>query len=219
MLLFCSKSARSEPVSAPSTPAPIEALAPDIAHRVSLILANLATLVAARVHRHPLFEPLGNLVWTGITRASRRFNRLMTLLAANRLPKPRPPRPHRPKPDAAPAVARARLPTGHLWLIRAIPYEAAALASQLNYLLAACPAAARILRPLCHMLGFTALAKKRDRRKRVPQAAAAPREAEPRPLIPPPPQDPSYRPSAKWPRAHWPRPSWPPAGPSLPKPA
>ena len=204
------------------TPAPIQALAPDLARRVSLIVAGLAALVAHQFLRDPRLALLIVPLWTRLNRTARRFGRLMARLAANRLPKPRPPRQRRRKPDTTRA---APLPTGHAWLIRALPNEAAAYASQLDALLAepgvadlfaANPAAARILRPLGRMLGLRALAPKRTRPKRP---AAPRREAPPRALIPPPSPDPSYRPSAKWPRAHWPRPPWPAAGPGRATPA
>jgi hypothetical protein len=198
--------------SAPN-PIPIQALAPDISRRVGLIVATLAALVAHRFLHDPEFKSLILPLWTYLKRTVRRFERLMTRVAANRLPT-RPPRPHRPAPDR---VRPTPLPAGHAWLIRALGYEAVACASQLEHLLnepgvadllAASPAAVRILRPLGRMLGLEALAPKRIRPKR-----STPREAKPRAPIAPPPQDPTYRPSAKWPRAHWPRPSWPPAVP------
>ena len=147
----------------------------------------------------------------------------MARFAANHLPKPRKPRPNRPHPEKP----RATLPTGEAWLIRAIPHEAAAYGAQLESLLAepatadllaACPAAAGILRPLGRMLGLRALAPRRVRPKR-PTQAASPREAPPPDPIQWAHPDPSYRPSARWPRAHWPRPSWPTAGPRLAEPA
>jgi hypothetical protein len=200
-------------------PAPIQALAPDLARRFALIVAGLAALVAHRFLREPRLKSLIIPLWTRLTRTARRFDRLMAKIAANRAPKPRPSRPHRPTPD--PARAADPLPNGYGWLIRALPHEAAAYAAQLDSLLAepcvadllaATPAAARILRPLGRMLGLSALAPKRNRPKRRPQAAtpnAAPQSAPIPPLHP----DPSYRPSANWPRAHWPRPPWPAAGP------
>ena len=59
-------------------------------------------------------------------------------------------------------VVKVRLPSGRGWLVRALGYEAAGYGSQLAALLAepelqalllAAPAAGRILRPLCRMLG------------------------------------------------------------------
>jgi hypothetical protein len=196
-------------------PTPVQALAPDLARRVALIVAGLAALVAHRFLRDPRLVSLIVPLWTRLTRTARRFDHLMARLAANRLPKLRPPRLRRPKPGTAQATP---LPTGHGWLIRALPQEAAVYAAQLESLLAepgvadllaASPAAGRILRPLGRMLGLHALAPKRTRPKR-PTEAAPPHAA-----IPQPPSDPSYRPSAKWPRAHWPRPPWPAASTPL----
>jgi hypothetical protein len=190
-------------------PTPVQALAPDLARRIALIVAGLAALVAHRFLREPRLSSLIVPLWTRLTRTARRFERLMARLAANRPPKPRPTRLHRPKPDTADA---ARIPTGHGWLIRALPHEAAVYAAQLESLLAepgiadllaASPAAARILRPLGRMLGLSALAPKRNRPKRRPQAASS-GEASPRAPIPWAHPDPSYRPSANWPRPHWP---------------
>jgi hypothetical protein len=206
-------------------PAPVQAVAPDLARRVALIVAGLAALVAHRFLREPRLATLIIPLWTRLTRTARRFERLMANIATNRAPKPRPTRLRRPKPDTA---QTAPLPTGHGWLIRALPQEAAAYASQLESLLAepatadllaASPAAARILRPLARMLGLSAFAPKRNApRKRRPQAAS-PREVPQRAPLPPLHPDPSYRPSANWPRAHWPRPRWPAASPRRANPA
>ena len=218
-------------VNPPPNPTPIQASAPDIARRVGLIVAGLAALVAKRFLHDPHLVLLIVPLWTRLTRTARRFERLMARLAANRLSKPRPPKPHRPTPDTPrPATP---FPTGHAWLIRALPHEAAAYAGQLDALLAepgtadllaACPAAARILRPLSRMLGLRALAPTRVPRKRRTQAAspgAAPGRA-PVPWVHP---DPSYRPSANWPRGPWPTAHhpgtkwWPPGRPRRAAPA
>ena len=132
----------------------------------------------------------------------------MARVAANRPTRAPPTGPHRPG-AARPAPP---LPTGHGWLIRALPNEAAAYASQLESLLAepgvadllaAHPTTSRILRPLGRMLGLDALAPKRIRPKRTPRPEA-PTAAAPRAPIPWQHQDASYRPSAKWPRKPWP---------------
>jgi hypothetical protein len=196
---------------------PVQAFAPDFARRFALIVAGLAALVAHRFLREPRLQSLIVPLWTYLTRTARRFERVTARIAANRLPKPRPPRSHRP--NTARAVP---LPTGHGWLIRALPQEAAAYAAQLDALLAepgvadllaASPAAARILRPLGRMLGLSVLAPKRSRPKRS-TPAASPRVAPHRAPLPPLHPDPSYRPSA-----HWPRAPWPAAGPRRANPA
>ena len=123
-------------------PTPVQALAPDLARRFGLIVAGLAALVAHRFLREPRLASLIIPLWTRLTRTARRFDRLMASLAANRPSKPRPTRPHRAKPDTARATTP--LPTGHGWLIRALPQEAAAYAAQLESLLAE-PATADLL--------------------------------------------------------------------------
>jgi hypothetical protein len=189
-------------------PAPVQAHAPDLARRFALIVAGLAALVAHRFLREPRLSSYIVPLWTRLTRAATRFERLMARLATNSLPKPRI-RPRRLKPHAAQTTP---LPTGHGWLIRALPHEAAVYAAQLESLLAepaaadllaASPAAGRILRPLARMLGLSAFAPKGTRPKRRPQAAS-PRTAPTPAPIPPLHPDPSYRPSANWPRRPWP---------------
>jgi hypothetical protein len=191
------------------TQAPVQASAPDIAWRVGVILAALAALVATR-WRDPQFQPLILPLWTWLGRASRRFTRLMTRVATGRH-KPRPSRPHRPTMRKARPPA---LPTGHAWLVRAIPYHAVAYASQLEFvlaqpgvadLLAGCPQAGRILRPLGRMLGIDSLAPKRrraPRRRPPPPPTAAPAQ----PQIKPPQPFAQHPPNAAWP--HTPSANW-----------
>jgi hypothetical protein len=190
-------------------PTPVQASAPDIARRVALIVAALAALVAHRFLADPRLASLIIPLWTRLTRTARRFDRLMARFAANRLPKPRPPRPRHQNPGT---VRPTPFPTGYGWLLRALPHEAATYAAQLEALLAepavaallaACPAAGRILRPLGRMLALDALAPKRNRPKRSPQAET-PRVPPQRAPIPWRHDDASYRPSAQWPRRPWP---------------
>jgi hypothetical protein len=187
-------------------PPHIQARAPDLARRIGLIVAGLAALVASRFLREPRLACLIVPLWTCLTRTAGRFDRLMARLAANRPPKPRQPGPRRPRQATRPASV---LPTAPGWLIRALPNEAAAYAGQLESLLAepgtadllaAFPAAGRILRPLGRMLGLraprtTPLHPEAPRRR----TAAPPRASRIGPNAPP--HDPSYRPSANWPAA------------------
>lgn len=192
-------------VNPASIPAPVQAFAPhlafDIARRFALIVAGLAALVAHRFVRDPRLGALIVPLWTRLTRASRRFGRLMHRLAVNR--RPRPSGTHRHLPAAA---TTARLPAGHGWLIRAIPHEAAAYAAQLETLLAepavagllaTCPAAGRILRPLARMLGLPAATPKPDARP-APSAITPPRPT----LLASHPFA-SYRSGLPWPAASW----------------
>ncbi len=171
-------------------PAPVQAFAPDFARRLGLILATLAALVARRFLRVPHLVPLIIPLWRRLTRAARRFDRLMARLAAGRLPRPHPSGPSGPR--------AAVLPTGRLWLIRALGPEVAACATQLQALLAEpaaaailadVPAARRIVLPLGRLLGLRACALARRPR--------APRPARPRP-------PPLFAPTSSHPSAHWP---------------
>ncbi len=143
-------------------------LAPDFAHRLGVILAGLAALIARRFLRDPFRAPLIVPLWTRLTRAARRLNRAFARLAAGRAPRPR--RPHSSRPRRAPA-----LPTRRGWLVAALGSEAASYATQIESLLAE-PAAAdalarsatarRTLAPIRRMLGL-AVPRPRQPRPRV----------------------------------------------------
>ena len=173
--------------SAPLTPE-LRALAPALAGRVALILAALCALVAARFLRDPSLVPLTVPLWNRRSRAAHRFARAMDNLAAGRARKS-----HGSAHGGRPP---APLPAGHGWLIRAVPYEAASLRSQLQHVLSepgaveliqSSPAAGRILRPICRMLGLRLpfLARPRVRRPRQPAQAPEP-ATQAAPKIPPP---------------------------------
>lgn len=156
-----------------------------LAEGLALILRGLCALIAARFRVRAIAPHTGVLI-TYIHRLAQRFTRLMARMAEGPLPpsRPRAKRPYVPSP-------RTRLPRGHLWLIRAIPNEAAAYASQISHLLAqpgmaalaAQPRARRMLARLCHILGVT-----------LPAPASATRPAPG--LTPPPPDPPSCQPPA-----------------------
>jgi hypothetical protein len=159
-------------------PAPVQAFAPDFARRFALIMSALMAIVARRLPRAPRLVFLVVPLWTRINRAAQRFARLMARLGAAR--PSRPPRPGR----AAPRPRPPALPTGRGWLVRALGYEVAGCASQLEALLAEpeavellaqAPTAGRILRPILGMITLTA----------VPRKPRAPRAPKPRPVPPP----------------------------------
>ena len=151
-------------------PAPIPgALA--VAARLALILAGLAALIARAFLRNPRRVSLILPLWNRLTRAAARFTRLATRLEAGQTP-----RPARPGTHSGPAPVN--LPTAHGWLVADLRHEAVAYSNYLEAfladpqtaaLLAASPAAARILRPLRHMLGLPA-----DRPKARPPAPPVP---------------------------------------------
>ncbi len=183
-------------------PAPIppelRAAAPLLAVRLGMILAGLAALIARAFLKHPRHVAVILPLWARLTRAARRFERLMARLTEGKTP--RPSRPGHSGPPPTP------LPTAHGWLVVALRHEAAAYACQLEAflaepqtaaLIAHSPQAGRILRPLCRMLG-------------LPQGAATHQP----PAIPPTPPEPPTPPPAAFtpaptleppcPRARWP---------------
>ncbi len=122
----------------------------------TLILATLRAAIAPAAARNRARTALLVLVWTRLSRMALRFERLYARWRAGtiRAPRPAAPRTRAPHPN---------LPTRPAWLI-AECREAAAIASQLQHLLAtpdaaeflaACPHATRLLRPLATMLGLT----------------------------------------------------------------
>ena len=174
----------------PVSPSPdLRATAPEIARRFTLIMAALAALIIRAFLRNPRLIPIAYLLCNRLTRAARRFSSLMARVAANKHPRPR------SHPGARRASTRKPpppIPTGHAWLIRAIPNEAASYASQLAHLLAepgvaellaAVPTIQRILNPLRHALALT---PPPARRARPSRARPTPVECRtpPRPLYP-----------------------------------
>jgi hypothetical protein len=181
---------------APLTP-PVQAFAPEFSRGVTNILTALANLISRRFLRDPRFAALMIPLYNRIRRAARRVERLVALLLAGRRPLPRAPRhggggPHRPNP----------IPSGFLWLVRELGYEAAGYASQLRgllanpaaaELLALIPAAKRALNPIGRMLGIEAC--KRKPSVRAPRPPRPPKPREPKWPFPPT----SPHPSALWP--------------------
>ena len=125
-------------------------------------MTALADLIARRFSRDPsllALVPLAWPLWTHFKRAATRFERLIALLAAGKLPKPRAPRASARR--GGPRSVNA-LPTAKGWLIRILGWEAAGYASQLTHLLAEpgaaellalLPTASRILNPVKRCLG------------------------------------------------------------------
>ena len=132
------------------------AAAPDLARRFGAILAGLMALIARRFLRMPHLAGLTVLLWTRLSRATRRFERARARPTRIRVAKVRQARIARPGGLA--------LPRQRGWLVRELGWEAAGFACQLEALLAdpamaavlaGTPAAGRVLRPLCRMLGVT----------------------------------------------------------------
>ena len=139
------------------TPLNLPIVAPELARRLGMILAGLVAVIARRFLREPRLLALILPLWRRLTHVAARFERAVA----------RPVRPQaaRGRPRAArPAEppTSLRLPMGRGWLVRELGYEAVGFGSQLAHLLAdpemqavmaAVPAVARIFRPVCRMLG------------------------------------------------------------------
>jgi hypothetical protein len=146
----------------------------ELAHRLTAILMALRPLIAHHFLRHPWVPNAVTVpLWNRLGHLAARFARLAARLAAGRLPPHRIPR---ATPTARPPEASAsRFPSrdrptgGHCptrpgWMLAAMGWHVASCRAQLESLLAdpamaelvalAPASAARILRPLCHMLGL-----------------------------------------------------------------
>ena len=129
--------------------------APELAQRFAIIMAGLGALVARRFLRMPHLVGFTLLLWIRLNRAVRRFHRALTGTAKFRT--------RGDRRDTV-RVRGVALPSGHGWLVRELGWEAAGYMSQLEALLseattqaalAELPAAGRILRPICRMLGVS----------------------------------------------------------------
>ena len=133
-------------------------VAPELVQRLGWIVAGLAAVVARRFLKEPKFFALIIPLWSWLGRCGRRFGRVKMGSVAVR-----PVLVRAVTPRVTKVRARGvRLPSARGWLVRALGYEAAGYGSQLAALLAepelqalltTVPAAGRILRPLCRMLG------------------------------------------------------------------
>jgi hypothetical protein len=142
--------------------------APAIAGRFALIAAGLVALIVRAFLRDPRLAPLILPLCRRITRTARRFSAVMGLLAAGRLPRHAASRRGKTS-DRGFSLKKPRertcpIPTTRGWLVATLHHEAAAYRSQLAHLLAepavsdlldAAPAARRLLRPICRMLGLS----------------------------------------------------------------
>ena len=149
---------------------------------IGVILCNLAALIARRFLRDPFHAALIIPLWQHLTRAAHRLDRLLVRLAAGPLPPPRP-----RASNHSGARRKSPFPATRGWLIRALGFEAAAYASQLEALLAdpaaadllENPAARRVLAPIRRMLGISPVPRP------IPSASAAPASVAPKPPAPP----------------------------------
>jgi hypothetical protein len=175
----------------PLTPE-LRAAAPAVGTSLGALIAGLIALIARAFLRNPRRVAIILPLCTRLNRAGQRFNRVMARLAAGTRVRPSRARDRRGGAPPAP------LPTQCGWLLADLRHEAAYFHHRLDALLAepetaailaACPQAARILRPICRMLGLRPAAlpplprrpRKPRRKPRRPPAPAPVAEPE---LIP-----------------------------------
>lgn len=141
-------------ISPTPSPSDLETAAPALVRRLSVILAGLAALVAARFLRNPRLVGLIGPLWRRLSRIAGRVSRAMSR------PQVRVRASQAGMRGVVPSAVR--LPQGRLWLVRELGWEAAGFGCQLAALLAepesqavlgAMPGLGRILRPVCRMLG------------------------------------------------------------------
>ena len=134
------------------TPATTPHLA--FATEFAAILRDLLAIIGARFLKNPRLAPLILTLWSRLSNAARRMHATMARIAHGR-----PPRTSGGKNQHTP---RPKLPTGYAWLLRELKHEAAYIRTRLETLiadpetaalLAANPAAQRLLNPIRHALG------------------------------------------------------------------
>jgi hypothetical protein len=183
---------------APFPPIPSGPASPSdfLARTLGGLCRAIAARCAGRDAAITVARPLLILLWSRLNRTVLRFASLAARAAAGRLAAPRS-RPARPAPVSPPSPSPLSSPrppaVGFVWLVRLVP-GTAAYGSQLQYLLATpemaallatAPQAARILRPLCRMLGVPSAtilpppAAKRSAPQGATAATVAPIEAAP----------------------------------------
>jgi hypothetical protein len=168
----------------------LRAAAPDLARQVGLVLGGLCTAIRQGTAGQSLLRTMIDRVFSRVFRTRHLLERLLARVATGWLPRPAAPRavPAAPRDPSVPrrtrvcAPALGRMPRARAWLVRIAGYRAAGSGSQLDHLLtdpvmaeflAAVPAAARMLRPLCRTLGIS------------PPVLGFPPPPDPRPAKPP----------------------------------
>ena len=185
----------------PDTPLP-PTLTTHVALSFAAIARGLFGLIWQGCQRHVAFFPIFIPICSFITKRIHRFERALTT----------PPRPRKPCPSRAGRAPdgriRVALPRSHAWFIKMLGNRANAYAHYLEQLLAepgvpeliaANPSAARILRPLCHLLGIKPPCIQRapaPRRPRKPKTPRPPKPPKPAPF----PNAHLRHPSSKWPK-------------------
>jgi len=163
-------------------PPHIRAHAPEAARAFTAIIARLIDFLATFLRRIPHRFHIAIALHNRLNRITRRFDRLMGLIASDtsrsevatkatavalataKAPHaPRPPRAPKPPVDRPHRPSDTYIPRAHAWLLRDLAHHGGLIAQLLETLLTqaetaalleATPAAAKLLRPLCHILGI-----------------------------------------------------------------
>ena len=145
-----------------ATPFGLPDTAPELARRFAVIMGGLATLIARRFLKMPHLSRFTVRLWNYLSRSVRRFHRALT---ATTKPQTKRARAARAARTDAGRLRPEPLPAGRGWIVRELGWEAAAYLGAMESLLAevaarttgaGLPQAARILRPVCRMLGIPA---------------------------------------------------------------
>ena len=178
-----------QPAAAP-LPDLIRAQAPETARALSDIIARLITFLATYLTRLPHRRLIASALHNRLNRISRRFARLMALTSAGKSPpiRAQKPRARKPREPHLPRLSDVYIPRAHGWLLRDLTHHGGLITQLLETLLneaetiallQATPQAAKLLRPLCHILAVNAPAV-------IPPRAPKPRK--PRTRRPPDPR-------------------------------
>ena len=144
----------------PSPPSALTAPTVALLAAIGTIMENLKVLIATRFLKIPLLYPLITPLWKRLNRIHRRLKRALELGIA--LPRMQTSRAGQPRPRRA-TTAIPPLPQKFGWLIVALGWQAAGYAGHLEHLfskpeimalVAACPRARRVLRPVARMLAL-----------------------------------------------------------------
>lgn len=163
----------------------LRAAAPALAVGLGEILLALGAVIARVFLKDPRHVALITPLWSYLSRTVQRFRRVMAHVAAGTLRQPVP-RNSAPTGHRAGGV-RVPLPRARHWLVTHLRHEGAVHALYLERLLnqpeaaaimAGCPQAQRLLRPVCHLLGIRPPCLARPAKPRPPRKPApAPRVA------------------------------------------
>ena len=143
------------------------AQAPETARALTAIIARLIAFLSTYLTRLPHRRLIAAALHNRLNRITSRFARLMALTAAGRPPRVRvqKPRAAKPREPHLPRLSDVYIPRTRGWLLRDLAHHGGLITQLLETLLneaetiallEAAPQAAKLIRPLCHILAVTA---------------------------------------------------------------